>query len=277
MIRANIGIFNQGGVTFDADAQAFFDRVTTAGGTLSTTEQNAVNTLVVQMKDDGIWSKMKVIYPMVGASAAACAQNLKSSSFTGSFNGGWTFASTGVNGNGTNSFFNTAFNASTQLSNNNIHMSGYSRSQKYPNTGSTPMIVMAALGSGSNLLDLEIINASSSNKTASYIYDYDPNKGILEVATTDTLGFYTNVRTSTSSHKIYKNGSVIATSTTASNYNSAPNFNLYLGALNNNGSLLFPNNVIYAFASIGDGLTDTESSNFYTAVQAFQTTLSRQV
>jgi hypothetical protein len=26
----------------------------------------------------GIWTSMKAIYPMVGASAAACAQNLKS-------------------------------------------------------------------------------------------------------------------------------------------------------------------------------------------------------
>jgi SPP1 family predicted phage head-tail adaptor len=41
----------------DADAAAFFARVTTAGGTLTTTEQNAVNTLVVQMKADGIWNK----------------------------------------------------------------------------------------------------------------------------------------------------------------------------------------------------------------------------
>jgi len=30
-------------------------------------------------------------------------------------------------------------------------------------------------------------------------------------------------------------------------------------------------------ALIADGLTDTEASNFYTAVQAFNTTLSRQV
>jgi FMN-dependent NADH-azoreductase len=70
---------------FDADAQAFFDRVTTAGGTLSTTEKNATNQLVLDMKSAGIWSSMKAIYPMVGASAAACAQNLKSSSFTGTF------------------------------------------------------------------------------------------------------------------------------------------------------------------------------------------------
>jgi hypothetical protein len=32
-----------------------------------------------------------------------------------------------------------------------------------------------------------------------------------------------------------------------------------------------------AFASIGDGLTDNEASNLYTAVQAYQTTLSRNV
>ena len=32
-----------------------------------------------------------------------------------------------------------------------------------------------------------------------------------------------------------------------------------------------------AFATIGDGLTPTEASNLYTRVQAFQTTLNRQV
>jgi hypothetical protein len=85
---------------FDADAQAFFDRVTTAGGTLTTTEQNATNQLVLDMKADGTWTPMLAIYPMVGASAAACAQNLKSASFTGTFTSGWTFASTGVLGNG---------------------------------------------------------------------------------------------------------------------------------------------------------------------------------
>jgi hypothetical protein len=46
---------------FDADAQAFFDRVTAAGGTLSATEKTAVNTLVVTMKADGTWTPMKAI------------------------------------------------------------------------------------------------------------------------------------------------------------------------------------------------------------------------
>ena len=32
-----------------------------------------------------------------------------------------------------------------------------------------------------------------------------------------------------------------------------------------------------AFSTIGDGLTNTELSNLYTAIQTFQTSLSRQV
>ena len=69
IIQTNAGTSN------DADAQAYFDRVTAAGGTLSATEQNAVNTLTVNLKSNGLWTLLKAIYPMVGASAAACAQN----------------------------------------------------------------------------------------------------------------------------------------------------------------------------------------------------------
>jgi len=60
----------------DGDAQAFIFRVEAAGGTLTTTEKNSINTLVVRLKAANIWTKLLAVYPMVGASAAACAQNL---------------------------------------------------------------------------------------------------------------------------------------------------------------------------------------------------------
>ena len=47
--------------------------------------------------------------------------------------------------------------------------------------------------------------------------------------------------------------------------------------LNSNGSIVQYSDRRFQFASIGSGLTDTEASNFYTAVQAMQTTLSRNV
>ncbi len=131
-IRTRSGLISpiiqgQAGTSVDTDAQAYFDRVTAAGGSLSVTEQNAVNTLTLSLKSAGIWTLMKAIYPMVGASAAACAQNLKSSSFTGTFTSGWTFASTGATPNGTSAYMNTGLNINTQLTQTNSHASFYSR------------------------------------------------------------------------------------------------------------------------------------------------------
>jgi hypothetical protein len=52
---------------------------------------------------------------------------------------------------------------------------------------------------------------------------------------------------------------------------------MYLGAVNNSNSGTFYSTKQCAFASIGDGLTDTEAANLYTAVQNFQVALSRNV
>jgi hypothetical protein len=56
-----------------------------------------------------------------------------------------------------------------------------------------------------------------------------------------------------------------------------PNFTFYLGARNSSSTAQFFNVHQLAFSFIGDGLSDTEAGNLYTAVQAFQTTLGRQV
>jgi hypothetical protein len=53
---------------------------------------------------------------------------------------------------------------------------------------------------------------------------------------------------------------------------------MYLGNRNDAGTITGTyDNKELAFASIGDGLNDTEAANFYTAVQTFQTTLGRNV
>ena len=60
-------------------------------------------------------------------------------------------------------------------------------------------------------------------------------------------------------------------------YTPLANGNYAIGSLNDNGVINYPSAKQCAFASIGDGLTDTEVGNLRTAVQAFQTTLSRNV
>jgi len=266
MILSSHGIIGSSIVQgFDLDAQAFFDRVDTAGGTLSATEKTAVNTLVLQMKTDLIWTKMKAIYPMVGASAAACAQNLKSSSFTGTFTAvGWNFASTGITGNGTSSFMDSTLIPSNELSLTSGHYSIYSRT----NIDNLSIDMGALSGSQDNhQLWLRFSN------TTYFRYSNANIDGTLS-GQTSSLGHYILNRNSSTNTNGYKNGSAVFTGLQTA---ALPTVSIYIGARNSNGSFTLPTTREYAFASIGDGLTDTEASDFYTAVQAFQTTLSRQV
>jgi hypothetical protein len=257
----------------DVDALAFFAKVTAAGGTLSATERLAIDTLVKQMKADGIWTKMKAIYPMVGASAAACAQNLKSSSFTGTFNGGWTFASTGVTPNGTSAFMDTSLNMSSNLSQNNLHLSYYSRTTTANNAQEVGVnnTAAAVYNPQYGLIVRNAIGNTSSSTFGNYNLN---NASVANLAS--SAYFALGTRTSNILNKLYRNGSAIATDTTT-NISNALSFNFYIGASNGGGAAFQFSNKQCAFASIGDGLNDTEVSNFYDAVQAMQVTLSRQV
>lgn len=248
---------------FDPDAQAFFDRVTTAGGTLTTTEKNATNQLVLDMKSAGIWSAMKAVYPMVGASAAACAQNLKSSSFTGSFSSGWTFASTGVKGNGASTFFNTNFIPSAQLTLTSGSYSLYSRTNI--NETTIDMAVLSTTG--------QIHQIITRLQNTQYFYYRNSNVNI-NIPSADSLGHYILNRNSSTNTLGFKNGVGIWNQAETA---GLPSETMYLGARNESGSAVIPASREYAFASIGDGLTDTQASNFYTAVQTFNTTLNRSV
>lgn len=238
----------------DPDAQAFFGRVIAAGGSLTTTEQIAITRLVLDMKSYSIWSKMKAIYPMVGASAAACAQNLKSSSFTGTFSSGWTFASTGVTGNGTSSYFNSNVNTLSNLNQNNTHLSFYCNNSNSDNTAD----------SGTENYTIQYYGGSLYYRinTSSYV----------SLGTYSALGMTLGSRLTSTQQKLFKNGSIINTDNTTSL--TPDNLNIYLGAINPG---LFSTSRRYAFASIGDGLTDTEAADFYTCVNTFQVSLSRNV
>lgn len=270
MILASHGIIGSSIGQFDPDAAAFFQRVADATGTLSANEKLAVNQLVLDMKDDGIWNSMKAIYPMVGASAAACAQNLKSSSFTGNFTAtGWTFASTGVTPNGSSAFMDTGLIPNTSLTLNNTHLSIYSRT----NTASESR---GDIGAYTNALtDALTIATAFANTCFMGAYSFSAGINYIQFVNTDSRGFYINSRILTTSLKGFKNNTLRATVTNTSGILTTQS--IYIGAENNNGNPANYSNREYAFASIGDGLTDTEGSNFYTAVQAFQEILNREV
>jgi hypothetical protein len=256
--NARVGGFRGKGI--DADAAAFFDRVTAAGGTLTATERTAINKLVKDMKSANVWNSMKAIYPMVGASAAACAQNLKSSSFTGTFNGGWTYASTGVTPNGTNTFMDTALNQQTNLTNTDLHCSHYFNAGTF--------------SGGSGEIGINTSNTFLLVRTGSIFFNQCDAD--FTVYNNTSFGFATASRTSNILRKGYFNGNLVRT-TNGGVINATANLNYFIGAINTAGVATNFSTLRCALASIGTGLSDAQAASFYTSVQAFQTTLSRQV
>jgi hypothetical protein len=266
-----MGVYIKARVTaplFDPNAQAFI----TATGITNTIEQNAINTLVVNTKAAGIWDKVKAMYPFVGGTAALHKWNLKDPQDTNAafrlvFSGGWTHSSTGATPNGVNAFANSFLVPSTILTQNSTHISYYSRT----NSNLTEVEIGAANGSNSfdNKLVLEIRTSNLTyyniNSTSTYITHSD----------TDSRAFYIGNRTASNVVNGFRNNLKLATGTTASTTPSTAS--VYLGAINRNGTVAFYSTKQCAFASIGDGLTDAEALNYYTIVQAFNTTLGRQV
>ena len=255
----------------DADAQAFI----TASGITDTTQQSAINTLVLNFKSYGIWSKMKAIYPMVGGNATAHKFNLKNpadsnAAFRLTFGGGWTHTSTGAKPNGTNAYADTKLNTLSSLTNNDYHLAHYSRTQK--TTGGEVDLGCAEYGTAKMIaIDQYYAGAGKAFVTG----DYNTSL-ITNLADTNTLGLLVGSRTSQTSAKMFMNNVQRGSTLTLSNPNVQPNNTLYLGSSHLMSDYEYSSKEC-AFASIGDGLTDTEAANLYTAVQVFQTTLGRQV
>jgi hypothetical protein len=90
-------------------------------------------------------------------------------------------------------------------------------------------------------------------------------------------GYIIGSRTANNVHKAYLNGSLAGTNTTtvASNL---PNSLINLGSgFSNNASWTNPTDQRFQFITVGTGLTDLEARIMATLVQAYQTSLSRNI
>jgi hypothetical protein len=245
----------------DADATAFI----AAAGITNLTQAAAISTLVNDLKTYGLWTKMKALYPMVGGSAASHKFNLKDprdvdAAYRLAFSvTGWTHTSTGAKPNGTSAYANT-FLAPNAMGQNNAHLSSYSRTNSsgvFTDIGS----VSFSYSSRYNDLSYVYMNTTSGNPSG-YFYD--------------SSGFFIGNRTTSTVQILFRN---TVKQVNGSNGSITPSSaNIYIGAGNTaNGTPSYFSNRETAFASVGDGLSDTEATNFYNSVQKFQTTLGRQI
>lgn len=260
------------GLTTDADAQAFI----TAAAITDATQKSAIDTLVKGMKADGIWTKMKAIYPFVGGTATAHKWNLKDprdldAAFRLVFNGGWTHSSTGATPNGTNGYADTKFVPSANgITTSNAHISFYSR-----NTNVNGLFPVDMGVDQSSTQSFNVSQKMSDVSSLSY-HGRAFTQLLTGVDTNNIAGLHTVTRTSTTSLKYNRNGNIIQTNSVLET-GTVPTLSVFISSTNNNGTASLFSTRQAAFSTIGDGLTDTEAANLYTRVQAFQNQLFRAV
>jgi hypothetical protein len=247
----------------DPDALAFL----TAAGITDATIKNAINNLVLGLKNNNIWSKLKAIYPIVGGTSTTHKFNLKDPrdldvAFRLQFFGTITHSSNGMQGV-TSGYANTFF-APIELGLNNLHLSFYSRTDN--NSGSDMGV--------QNENDPQFYSYIAT-RTANASFLLINQNTITSVINNNGTGYYIANRTAGNVKNGWKNGIKVENVTTISNGRTLRP--IFILAFNRFGTPSDFSLKQCAFSTIGEGLTDTEAVNLYNIVQSFQTTLGRQV
>jgi hypothetical protein len=256
---------------FDADAAAYLNAIILTGGTLSPTISAATNTLFTQLKGVGLYSKIFAFYPQLGASSGSNSINAKlNTTYDLTWNGGFTWSSTGSTGNGTNGWANPNIPITTWITNPlSWHILAYQNTSNTPTGGDEHLLGSITtdgliqlcnnnLGLGGNYFyragDATAGNFTSSGQTGSFM---------INKAGTTTADYWRNT------DKVYSiNGGTSPFDSTSP---------LAFWALYYSGSIYIGSyaNQTFSFICLGSGLSDGEAANLQTIINTFQTTLGR--
>jgi hypothetical protein len=242
---------------YETEADTYFAAVATAGGSLTTQQKDDYNDWVVAEKAASRYSKYTAIYPFLGGTSAAHAINAKNpGTYDITWNGSQTHDANGVRCGGTAADYgSTGINASTVLTQNNIHASIYINDD---NDAAAYDICYYAGGA---------INIARFAGTA---YTNLNNTGDQTTAVTDLNGMNIITRVLSTEYHFVKAGTVNTKTVTST---GIPNGVITIGI--DGGLLTAPSTRRYAFATIGTGLTAAEAQALNTTTTTLQTALGR--
>jgi hypothetical protein len=247
-------------------------------GITDSTQIAAIETLVRDLANAGLLSKLLAVYPFVGGSAASHKWNLvaprdEDAAYRLGFNGTWTHSSNGATPSTANA--DTYLNPATVFAGGTYSLGIYLRDN--PASGQTYRVDIGCASQVPEGVDDRFFSHIVSGDGTGY-FDYRSRMTVSNATYGEATGFHALSRTSSSSLKVFRNGIEKAHNTSSSDTYPIPSRSVWLGA-NNNSDTLARNhsNRQIAFAFLGNSLTDAEVGVMHSAVHTFQTTLSRNV
>lgn len=248
--------------SFDTDAQVFI----TATGITDTTQKNAINDLVLNLKSNSLWSKMSAIYPFIGSTTTTQKFNLKDPRdldaayrLTFNYSAGGTHSSSGWKAPWANTHF--IFDQANPNVSIYINQAGSNDGQDLYDGG-------AIDGTDS----FEFITNFQGNNTM--YWKTNSSQSYLTYNHGGTLGFY-GFNDNGTNTQIFLNSSQVGTASTTTHTSNT--IKTYIGGININNAINQDSNKRWAWCHFGYNMTGSDFSNLYTIVQAYQTALGRNV
>ena len=255
-------------VTLDPDAAAYISAVTTAGGSLSGTQETAIDTFFTSLKSDGVYDKLHAMYPFVGGVANAHKINATNpGTYDLTFNGTWTHSNS--NGSVTTddnaNYADTAFNPSSFNSTSDFSMgymvSGSSSSNGYSGIGNG-VSVYILIGKVGDSLDTWSGGAFPARPT------FSTGQGFFHI---------NNRTTSNNVNRHYALGGTAGTLTTDSKVGTVSSYSANLWINNINGAATNGMSGDYRFFFMAESLSNTEAQDLTDAVNTLNVAFSRNI
>jgi len=256
-----------------------------ASGVTGSAIVTALQTLETDLNTYGLTSKMIALYPLVGGTIGTVKYNFMNpldtdAAYRLTAVGNVNIASNGISGSnvdlggGFNNGFNTNISASV-LTNNDNHLCFYSRT----NPSQVGILYPTELGAdddGAGTVRQLALNAKYYADNRCMIMNLREGAGSATFNQGTPTGLYVGTRRSSTDLYLYKNlgGTTTTATDVASNTRTTVGYTQVITLTTKGGAT---SNRQLAFASVGYGLTNTQVTDLYTTVQAFETTLGRQV
>lgn len=224
-----------------------------------------VSNLIRQLKAAGIWTSLDRLWLFAAENATQALTDLKARSVATAVNSPTFTANRGYAGNGTTSYINSNYVASTDAVNyalNSASLFFYANT----NRADADLTAMGALYGASLQAAMGLRFGGNAlgllhNTTAS----------IASGGVSDALGLTTISRTASNLTTVYRRGSALGT--TAGVASAVPTVALYVLGLNNGDSVANAETARGAVAGIAAGLSAAQVAALNTAVEAYLTAI----
>lgn len=256
----SIGVLMAGSKGYCRQSVQFFNRASV----LTPIRKLLYDRMIRSLVASGVWQKLDVLYVFAAPDNTTALTNLVSSSFSGIISGHVpTFtADQGFTGNGSSAYIDSQFVPSTAGGNftqNNCHISFWDLSSR---TVANAGIHMGTIGSSVGNTQ------AAANFTANEFLIQMTAGASANVSEANAQGHHIASRTDSSNMLGYKNGAQALTSATASNGLSDHSILILCRNSSVNTAQQFTSDEI-ASASIGGGLSSSDSLVLYTALQRY--------